>query len=159
MPVAEHSTSINIMNNNLFNNIPPHLFREITQDFLQHYYKMYDTNIEQLHEHYTPSAMLTFNDEEYLGNDAIKAKYLSLNLNKTQHKVYSYDCQPMENNDILIMATGTVIENNNLVWSQQENIISYLQNKTCEYKYIETFVLTLNNNNNWYIQNHIFRTL
>ena len=79
-------------------------FQEVGQQFLQHYYSVFDTNREQLSALYTNESMLTFEGEQKLGTQQILEKLGSFN--SVKHNIVSYDFQPTVNNGIIAFVNG-----------------------------------------------------
>jgi len=114
--------------------------------FVSYYYELYDTNINLVYNFYNDDAILTFENNEYIGKDNIRNKYNLLKLNKIEHKLLNINIQPVYINSIhtkiMINCVGQMRENQGF-------------NNYKIYNYIETFILN-QCNNNWCVQNHIF---
>lgn len=133
----------NDLNNSLIN------YKEIGKQFLENYYRIYYKNCKVLFNIYTQNAKLTFQNIEYLGIDRIKNKYITMNLTRPKHKIFTYDIQPIDITKVYIVVTGSFA---NSIESQ----ITSFGNYTKVFNFIESFLIE-NINNKWYIRNHIFR--
>lgn len=126
-------------------------YNKIGQQFLEHYYKLFDYNWKLLYTCYNANATMTFQNEEYFGGNSIKNKYELLNLNNPKHNSYSYNVQPVGKNKISIMVIGSLTNSSKYLWT------TFAQ-QTKTFNYVESFVI-MNENNRWFIQSHIFRLL
>jgi hypothetical protein len=79
-------------------------FIAIGQQFVQHYYNVFDTNRPNLKELYTEESMLTFEGEQFKGVAGILDKFNSFGT--IQHVIKSFDAQPSVNNGILCFISG-----------------------------------------------------
>ena len=85
-------------------------FDSIGRQFVDHYYKTFDTNRSQLGALYGANSMLSFENEQFQGPDNIMKKLTSLNFTQVQHQIVTTDCQPNPtNNGVLVLVTGTLI--------------------------------------------------
>jgi len=85
-------------------------FDSIGKQFVGHYYKTFDTNRSALGALYGSNSMLTFENEQFQGAEAITKKLTSLAFNQVQHQIVTTDCQPNpSNNGVLVLVTGTLV--------------------------------------------------
>jgi len=85
-------------------------FDSIGKQFVGHYYKTFDSDRAQLGALYASNSMLTFENEQFQGAEAIQKKLTSLPFNQVQHQIVTTDCQPNpSNNGVLVLVTGTLI--------------------------------------------------
>eukprot|EP00753_Platysulcus_tardus_P002899 PLAT12017.1.p1 GENE.PLAT12017.1~~PLAT12017.1.p1 ORF type:complete len:145 (+),score=61.75 PLAT12017.1:40-435(+) len=92
-------------------------FVALASDFCTHYYNLFDNDRWALKELYTEESMLTFQEEEFMGPDAIIDKLLSLGSPKgdgedlvpahVEHDPQTLDVQPgPTEGSILALVTG-----------------------------------------------------
>merc|ERR1712166_536421 len=84
-------------------------FNEIGKAFVGHYYQMFDASIEQrstLQSMYQDASMLSFEDEQFMGMQAIMTKLTTLQFQTVAHQPTTTDCQPTLNNGIQVFVTG-----------------------------------------------------
>ena len=67
-------------------------FASVGEQFVKHYYNVFDTNRGQLGDLYTDVSMLTFEGEQFMGLEGIGGKYSGLP--SIQHKVETAEYQP-----------------------------------------------------------------
>jgi len=103
----------------------------------------YNCNCHDMHNYYSQNAMLTYNDVEYDGYQAIKQLYDSLIICDT--KISTVNTQPTHDNKIIILVTGYSMIYNNLLCIYEVS------------EFTDMIILTLINTN-WHICNHIFKT-
>ncbi|KAJ4546469.1 Nuclear transport factor 2 [Exophiala dermatitidis] len=130
-------------------------FQTIAQQFVEFYYKTFDTDRAQLAALYvctTPArcgkiaaqrnnSMLTFEKDPFQGTQSILEKLTNLPFQKVQHRVDTTDAQPSnETGGILVMVTGA------LMVDDQPQPMSYVQ----------VFNL-LPDAGSYYVQNDVFR--
>ena len=85
-------------------------FAQVGQQFVDHYYKTFDSNRSQLAPLYGSNSMLTFENDQFQGADAIIKKLTSLPFAQVQHQIVTTDCQPNpSNNGVIVLVTGTLI--------------------------------------------------
>lgn len=119
-------------------------FNEIGKAFVAHYYQAFDASIEQrstLQTMYQDASMLTFENEQFLGMQAIMTKLTTLQFQTVQHQPTTTDCQPTLNNGIQVFVTGKLAVDggtNPLMFSQ-------------------SFLLYPTPAGSWYIHNDFFR--
>jgi hypothetical protein len=123
-------------------------FRTIGTQFLTAYYNTFSTDIKALSNYYLPTALVTYMLEEYGGIEAIRNKFNTLQLQNPKHTIIKSSVQPVDENRILIMVTGTITESGQNSWLVLKPEIKVTN-------YTETFIL-INENKNWFIQHHIF---
>jgi len=92
------------MSNN--NNMPP--FEQCGRGFINQYYNVLAGDRNQLAGVYRNNTLVTWCGGQYMGLDNIMPKMLSLGFNRSQWKQDEVDCQPMQNNGILIVIQGQV---------------------------------------------------
>ncbi|KAK5224601.1 Nuclear transport factor 2 [Exophiala xenobiotica] len=116
-------------------------FQTIAQQFVDFYYKTFDTDRAQLAALYRPNSMLTFEKEPFQGTQSILEKLTNLPFNKVQHRVDTTDAQPSnEQGGILVLVTGAL-----MVDDQQQPM-----------SYVQTFNL-LSEGGSYYVFNDVFR--
>ena len=85
-------------------------FDSIGKQFVDHYYKTFDSNRAQLHSLYAATSMLSFENEQFQGVDAIIKKLTSLPFSQVKHEIVTTDCQPnCTNNGVIVLVTGTLL--------------------------------------------------
>ncbi|KAK5304242.1 hypothetical protein LTR99_004698 [Exophiala xenobiotica] len=111
------------------------------EQFVDFYYKTFDTDRAQLAALYRPNSMLTFEKEPFQGTQSILEKLTNLPFNKVQHRVDTTDAQPSnEQGGILVLVTGAL-----MVDDQQQPM-----------SYVQTFNL-LSEGGSYYVFNDVFR--
>ncbi|KAG9782529.1 hypothetical protein KCU88_g3209, partial [Aureobasidium melanogenum] len=116
-------------------------FQTIAQQFVEFYYKTFDTDRAQLAALYRNNSMLTFEKDPFQGTQSILEKLTNLPFQKVQHRVDTTDAQPSnETGGILVMVTGA------LMVDDQPQPMSYVQ----------VFNL-LPDAGSYYVQNDVFR--
>ncbi len=84
-------------------------FASIGQQFAEHYYKTFDSSRGSLGNLYGPNSMLTFENEQFQGGEAIVKKLASLPFSTVRHETTTVDCQPNPSNGgVLVMVTGNL---------------------------------------------------
>ncbi|KAJ9501251.1 Nuclear transport factor 2 [Exophiala xenobiotica] len=111
------------------------------EQFVDFYYKTFDTDRAQLAALYRPNSMLTFEKEPFQGTQSILEKLTNLPFNKVQHRVDTTDAQPSnEQGGILVLVTGAL-----MVDDQQQPM-----------SYVQTFNL-VSEGGSYYVFNDVFR--
>ncbi|KAK3741149.1 hypothetical protein QZH41_011827 [Actinostola sp. cb2023] len=87
-------------------------FNAIGQSFRTLYYQRFDSNRATLREVYRASSMLTFEGQQFQGQDAIVQKLTSLPFQVVQHVITTVDCQPVPNNGVLVFVVGQLKTDN-----------------------------------------------
>jgi len=116
-------------------------FLEIGPAFAQHYYTTFDTNRVNLQTLYKEQSLLTFENEQFMGMQAIMTKLTTLQFQTVQHKITTCDPQPTPGGGILVMVTGDLCVDGNVA---------------TPLKYAQTFIL-MPDGASWYVHNDIFR--
>jgi len=113
----------------------------IAKQFTDFYYNKFDTDRAQLAPLYRPGSMLTFEQTQILGLQAIIEKLTSLPFEKVQHKVTTIDTQPsIASGALIVSVTGY------LLVDDEANPLSFSQ----------VFQL-VNDGTTYYVHNDIFR--
>jgi len=82
-------------------------YAEIAANFVDHFYKVFQTDRSQLYTVYHPEhSMLSFEGSAHQGREAIHAKYTSLPFGTVNVVVTKIDPQPTVDGGILIMVIG-----------------------------------------------------
>ncbi|KAM3421165.1 NTF2-related export protein [Cercospora zeina] len=116
-------------------------FQSVAKQFVEYYYKTFDTNRSALAALYRDQSMLTFESNPTQGAAAITTKLVELPFNQVEHQVATLDAQPSnENGGILVIVTGA------LLVKDEDRPMSYTQ----------TFQL-LPDGGSYYIFNDVFR--
>lgn len=86
-------------------------YNQLSQQFLQHYYQVFETDRSQLGSLYRAGSMLTFERSQVQGADAIVQKLKDLPFQQVQHAVSTQDAQPGSPNgqDVIIVITGKIL--------------------------------------------------
>ncbi|XP_073461126.1 nuclear transport factor 2 isoform X1 [Aquarana catesbeiana] len=82
------------------------LWEHIGCSFVQHYYRLFDSDRTQLKSIYTDASCLTWEGQQYQGKEAIIEKLSMLPFQKIQHSITSQDHQPTPDNCIISMVVG-----------------------------------------------------
>ncbi|XP_040184681.1 nuclear transport factor 2 isoform X1 [Rana temporaria] len=86
------------------------LWEHIGCSFVQHYYRLFDSDRTQLKSIYTDASCLTWEGQQYQGKEAIIEKLSMLPFQKIQHSITSQDHQPTPDNCIISMVVGQLKE-------------------------------------------------
>lgn len=83
----------------------------IAKQFVEVYYRQFETDRSQLGMLYRDQSMLTFETNQVQGAPAIVEKLVSLPFQKVQHEIATLDAQPASpgNRDLIVMVTGRLI--------------------------------------------------
>lgn len=77
--------------------------------FVDYYYKAFDSDRNSLSALYRPQSMMTWEKEPFMG-EKILEKLVGLPFNKIQHRVDTKDAQPSnESGGIMVMVTGALM--------------------------------------------------
>ena len=87
-------------------------FEAIGKQFADHYYKTFDSNRSALGPLYGTNSMMSFENDQYQGSDAIVKKLASLPFSTVQHQVVTVDCQPTTGNGIIVLVAGPLVVDN-----------------------------------------------
>ncbi|XP_059848727.1 nuclear transport factor 2 [Hemitrygon akajei] len=82
------------------------IWEQIGTSFVDHYYKIFDSNRGSLAPLYIESSCLSWEAQRYQGKDAIVEKLISLPFGTIRHLVTAQDHQPTPDNCILSMVVG-----------------------------------------------------
>ena len=82
------------------------------QQFVDYYYKTFDTNRMGLAPLYQEQSLLSFEGNRIQGVQAIMQKLTSLPFQQCQHSVSSLDAQPSLSNGIIVFVTGQLLVRN-----------------------------------------------
>jgi len=115
---------------------------EIGKAFVAHYYHTFDSNRPQLSSLYKDNSLMTFENEQFMGMQAIMTKLTTLSFQTVQHSTTSVDCQPTSFNGIIVFVTGNLAVDGNL---------------TTPLKFGQSFVLMPTPEGSWYVHNDMFR--
>ncbi|KAF2209441.1 hypothetical protein CERZMDRAFT_100235 [Cercospora zeae-maydis SCOH1-5] len=117
-------------------------FQAVARQFVEYYYKAFDTNRSELAALYRDQSMLTFEGNPTQGSGAITTKLVELPFQRVEHQVATLDAQPSnESGGILVIVTGA------LLVEEEKRPMSYSQ----------TFQLLPDGNGSYFIFNDIFR--
>ncbi|KAF2724498.1 nuclear transport factor 2, partial [Polychaeton citri CBS 116435] len=114
----------------------------VPEQFVEFYYRTFDTTREQLKDLYQPMSMLTFEGSPVQGTEAIVKKLLDLPFQKIEHQVATLDAQPSgDHGGIFVVVSGA------LLVEEEKRPMSYTQ----------TFQLMPNGQGSYFIFNDVFR--
>jgi len=89
-------------------------FEQLGKDFIELYYKTFDTNRQNLAQLYGDQSMMTFEAQQFIGAQNIAAKLAELPFKKVQHQVVNCDCQPNpQNGGVIVFVTGKLLIDEN----------------------------------------------
>eukprot|EP01129_Flabellula_baltica_P015085 TRINITY_DN7457_c0_g1_i1.p1 TRINITY_DN7457_c0_g1~~TRINITY_DN7457_c0_g1_i1.p1 ORF type:complete len:137 (-),score=29.14 TRINITY_DN7457_c0_g1_i1:47-403(-) len=96
-------------------------FASIGQQFVNHYYNVFDSNREGLRGLYSDNSMLTFEGDQIGGSSGIMEKLTGLPA--CQHRIVNIDCQPCPADGVLVFVSGDLlVDENPLKFSQVFNL-------------------------------------
>ncbi|RMZ90685.1 hypothetical protein DV736_g2088, partial [Chaetothyriales sp. CBS 134916] len=122
---------------------PPPDHSSVAQQFVEFYYKAFDSDRSHLANVYRDASILIFEQETVTGPQAIVEKLTGLPFQKVQHRVDTLDSQPSNaEGGILVMVTGA------LIVDDQPHPMNYTQ----------VFNL-LKSSGSYYVHNDIFRLI
>mmetsp|Transcript_6051 Transcript_6051/g.10412 ORF Transcript_6051/g.10412 Transcript_6051/m.10412 type:complete len:126 (+) Transcript_6051:61-438(+) len=84
-------------------------FAAVGSAFVNHYYRLFDADRNQLLPLYQPNSMLTFEGEQFMGTQAIGQKLTTLPFTKVQHQINTCDSQPTPGNGVLVFVSGQLL--------------------------------------------------
>lgn len=93
--------------------------------FASHYYGQFDADRTQLGALYGPDSMLTFEDKQVQGAEAIVAVLAGLAFTSVRHVVKTVDAQPTVGNGVIVFVSGDLFvdgEVNPVKFSQVFNL-------------------------------------
>lgn len=76
---------------------------------MDHYYRTFDENRQNLGVLYQEQSLLTFQGERFQGSQAILAKLTGLAFQRCQHQLSSVDAQPSLSGGINVFVTGHLL--------------------------------------------------
>lgn len=115
-------------------------FQTIADQFVEYYYKAFDSDRNSLSALYRPQSMMTWEKEPFMGEKIIE-KLVGLPFQKIQHRVDTKDAQPSnDSGGIMVMVTGA------LMFDDQPQPMNYVQ----------VFNL-MSEGGNYFVQNDVFR--
>eukprot|EP00356_Strombidium_inclinatum_P015148 CAMPEP_0170479546 /NCGR_PEP_ID=MMETSP0208-20121228/744_1 /TAXON_ID=197538 /ORGANISM="Strombidium inclinatum, Strain S3" /LENGTH=121 /DNA_ID=CAMNT_0010751965 /DNA_START=19 /DNA_END=384 /DNA_ORIENTATION=- len=79
-------------------------FNQVGTQFVQHFYSTFNQPREQLMSLFSDQSMLTFEGQQFMGQQQIYEKLGSFG--KVEHKIGTIDVQPTANNGILAFVSG-----------------------------------------------------
>eukprot|EP01084_Bolivina_argentea_P196855 337439_1 len=95
---------------------------QIGKSFVEHYYRLFDSNRVQLAPLFQDASMLSFENEGFQGKDKIMNKLVNgVKFKKIQHQPKTLDVQPSGSGGLIVMVTGKLIidnEKNPLLYSE-----------------------------------------
>lgn len=110
--------------------------------FVQHYYRLFDTERASLTGLYQPSSILTFEGHRFLGTEEISNKLIGLPFEACQHAITTIDCQPSSiNGGVIVFVSGRL----------------QLAGEEHQLKFSQMFHLAPTAEGSFYVQNDIFR--
>lgn len=98
----------------------------VAKAFVDHYYRTFDENRQNLSSLYSDQSMLTFQGERFQGAQAILQKLTGLAFQRCQHQLSSVDAQPSLSGGITVFVTGHLLpegETNPLKFSQVFHLV------------------------------------
>ncbi|EME41775.1 hypothetical protein DOTSEDRAFT_73992 [Dothistroma septosporum NZE10] len=117
-------------------------FENVAKQFVEYYYKQFDSDRSGLAPLYRDNSMLTFEATPCQGAPAIVQKLQELPFQKVEHQVATLDAQPSnESGGILVIVSGA------LLVEEEKRPMSYAQ----------TFQLLPTPEGSYYIFNDVFR--
>ncbi|KAG0332015.1 Nuclear transport factor 2 [Podila humilis] len=117
-------------------------YEQIGAQFVEFYYKTFDTKRTDLAPLYRENSMLSFEGSQTLGAAAIVNKLASLPFGKVVHQASTTDFQPI-GNDILVNVTGAL----------------KIDDGEHPQLFAQTFLIKQESASSFYIQNDIFRLI
>ncbi|EAT84265.2 hypothetical protein HBI56_109390 [Parastagonospora nodorum] len=84
-------------------------FDAIGKQFVEYYYATFDRNRAELAALYRDQSMLTFEAQGIMGAPAIVEKLQNLPFQQIQHRTDTVDCQPVDENGIVVLVTGALL--------------------------------------------------
>lgn len=119
-------------------------YKTIAYNFCDIYYKNKDANCVSVSDLFMINTLFNFLDQEFIGYTNIINKLKELGIYSFTHSNIVVNAQPISESSLLIVVCGDVYVNN------------LIRNKQ---KFNETFVLTRDNNNHFFVTNCTFRIM
>ncbi|PHH70481.1 hypothetical protein CDD82_7087 [Ophiocordyceps australis] len=117
-------------------------FEAIAKQFVEIYYKTFDSDRKNLAALYRDQSMLTFESASVLGVNNILQKLANLPFQQVKHQISTLDAQPSNaEGGIMILVTGQ------LLVDEEQRPMNYTQ----------TFQLLRDPNNQYFVFNDIFK--
>ncbi|KAL0209518.1 hypothetical protein RCL1_008356 [Eukaryota sp. TZLM3-RCL] len=118
-------------------------FEQVGKAFVDHYYRVFDSDRSQLATLYRDASMLSFEGKHFQGvANIMKHLMEGLSFQTVVHHVGSVDCQPSTSSGIVILVTGNIVADGN-----QDQPLNFSQ----------IFHLANGGGNQWFVTNDIFR--
>lgn len=118
-------------------------FRQIAEEFCKYYYTVYDNNFLELANLCLPNTLFTYMDEELIGFNRLVEKINKHYIYKFHHKQININFQPVGNNGIIILSTGTISLNDSII----------------ENRFTESILLEMDDKNRFFIINNLFKII
>ncbi|KAK4109782.1 nuclear transport factor 2 [Canariomyces notabilis] len=116
-------------------------FLAIANQFVEHYYRTFDTDRKALAGLYRENSMLTFEGTQHLGAPSIAEKLTNLPFQKVTHQSAPPEAQPTANGGIIILVTGQLV----------------VDDESRPLPYSQTFHLCQDPAGQWFVYNDIFK--
>ncbi len=110
------------------------------KQFVDYYYSTFDTNRQGLAGLYQDSSMMSFEGQEFQGQQAIGQKLMALPFQQCKHSVVEMDVQPSPSGGILVFVVGHLM----------------VENEERPLKFSQVFQL-MSAGNSFFVQNDMFR--
>ncbi|CCW71375.1 unnamed protein product [Phytomonas sp. Hart1] len=114
-------------------------FQEVGAQFVQHYYSFFSNQRAQLAGIYRPTTLLTWQNEQLQGVEAITARFANLGFAEASFKTDSLNCQPSLSGGVLVVVNGEVS----------------LKDERHSLKFNDVFHLA-QDNGQWFVSNQVF---
>eukprot|EP00924_Labyrinthula_sp_SR-Ha-C_P001068 maker-scaffold_7-snap-gene-12.41-mRNA-1 protein AED:0.02 eAED:0.02 QI:28/1/1/1/1/1/2/70/248 len=115
--------------------------KQVSQSFIEHFFKLYDTNRVDLKSLYSDASFLTHEGQTFNGAEAISGRFNSLPQVKHDGGSFTVDVHEVKGVEVLFMLlTGKMS----------------IEGSSNPVKFVEVFQL-LQQNNSYFIGNHLFR--
>lgn len=115
-------------------------YKGVAEEFCKYYYHNYDNTFQNLASIFLADSKFTFIGTEIIGFNNLYNHMVSLGISNINHTVLEITSQPLGQKTILISVIGTISVNKNI-----------------PQKFIDIFILQLNDSTNTYfIHNNIF---
>ena len=118
-------------------------YKQIANDFIPKYYAVYDTNFNELSNIYYPNSQFSYQDDEFIGFNALLEKLKINNIYKFTHYAMNVSVQPMGSENLVITIFGSMSVNDSILINH----------------FIETLYIQRDNKNNFGVYSTIFKII
>jgi hypothetical protein len=98
-------------------------YKKIVEEFCENFYYTFDSQFDNLKNYFYGNALVTFADFETVGFDNVYNKCKNHGIYKIRHGMTNISAQPIDQNHIFILSTGTISFNDGHYKNYSESFI------------------------------------